>query len=483
MAKRALSERREDYEAMAAQLKFGCLVVFFIFLSGCATVRLNAGFDEVKASVQERSKAQIVWNTGSDLDRQAEERVRSLLAGNLTAEQAVQVALLNNRELQAIYSDLGVAQSDLVQAGLLKNPIFDAAVTFPTSHGRADLELTAVMNFLDVFYLPLRKRVAAARFEDSKLGVTGAVLDFAAQTRKAFYLHQANEQLLDLRQTVVQALSASLDVARRLHEAGNISDLDFARQRVLLESEKLALRSAEAAVSQTREQLNLSMGLWGKETQWQIDKRLPEIQTLPAEAEAIEKIAVEKSLDLESAKQRIVASGEQLGLAKSTALMPELGVGSRGERQEGPFSVGPILEFPVPLFDQGQGQTGRAAAELRRAQQEYYALAVQLRSTARSLRDRLQALQERAFYYRDILLPLREQITNETQLHYNAMQVGVVDLLRAKEQQIETAVGYVDALRDYWLARADLEQILSGRLPRSSGSALTTTGRRSSEEH
>src|SRR5438067_3708135 len=99
---------------MAWPLKLGGVVALLIYLSGCASVRLDAGFNDVRASVEERSKAQIVWNSGSDLDRQADEKVRALLAGTLTAEQAVQVALLNSRELQAMYSDLGVAQSDLV---------------------------------------------------------------------------------------------------------------------------------------------------------------------------------------------------------------------------------------------------------------------------------------------------------------------------------------------------------------------------------
>jgi len=461
---------------MAWPIKLRGLLILLIALSGCSTVRLDAGFDDVKASVEERSKAQIIWNNGSDLDRQAEEKVHSLLAENLTADQAVQVALLNNRELQAIYSDLGIAQSDLVQAGLLKNPIFDAVVTFPTTGGRADLELTAVMNFLDVFYLPLRTRVAAARFEEAKLRVTGAVLTFAGGTRKAFYIQLANQQMLELRQTVVQALSASLEVAGRLHDAGNISDLDFARQRALLESGKLTLRSTETAVSQSREQLNMWMGLWGKETEWRIDKRLPDVPLSPAEAEGDEKEAIEKSLDLQSVRQRILAAGEQLGFAKATALIPEADVGTRGERREGPFTVGPVLEFPIPLFDQGQGRSGRAAAELRRAQQDYYAIAVKIRSMARSLRDRIQAAQDRALYYHDVLLPLQEQILNETQLHYNAMQIGVADLLRAKEQQIETAGAYVEALRDYWIARVDFEQLMSGRLPDSAGLPAISTG-------
>ena len=454
---------------MLWQLKPAGLLFVLGVLSGCATLQLNAGFADVSKAVEERSGDKVFWTSGSDGTREVQEKIRSIVNGKLTADQVVQVALLNNREIQALYSNLGIAQADLVQAGLLRNPIFDAAITFPVSGGRTDFELTAVMNFLDVFYIPLRKRVAASRFEETKLVVTGSVLDFVGQTRRAFYIHQANEQMLELRETIVRAFSASFEVARRLHEAGNISDLDFVSQRAPLESAKLALRSAEAAAIQSREQLNIFMGLWGEDTEWVVDNRLPEIPIEPMERDGIEKVAIEKSLNLASARQRIVSAGEQLGYAKSTALLPEWGIGTRGERREGPWAVGPMLEFPIPLFDQGQGRTGRAAAELRRAQHEYYAWAVRVRSAARLTRDRMQAARDRVLYYRDVLLPLHERIVNESQLHYNAMQLGVFELLRAREQQIQTAAGYIEALRDLWLAQTDLELVLSGRLPNSNG--------------
>jgi outer membrane protein, heavy metal efflux system len=454
---------------MSLRRNAGWLFALLGFLSGCTSVALNAGFDDVKAMVEERSASKIFWNSGTEMDKEAVEKVGSLLKGKLAVDAAVQVSLLNNRELQAVYSDLGVALADLVQAGLLNNPIFEAAIKFPTSGGQANLELVTVMNFLDVFYMPLRKRVAAARFEEAKSRLTGSVLDFAARVRTAFYLHQANEQMLELRQTIVQALNASLDVARRLNEAGNIADLDLARERALTEAGKLALRSAEIAVRQSREQLNNLMGLWGKNTEWQAEGRLPEIPGQPMQTEDIERVALGRSIELSHARQRIVVAGEQLGFNKTTALIPELGFGPFGERNEGAWEVGPVLEFPIPLFDQGQARVGRAAAELRRAQQEYYALAVRIRSTARAVRDRAEGFRDRALYYRDILLPLHERIVNESQLQYNAMQLGPIQLLRAKEQQIETAVAYIEALRDYWLARGDAGQILSGRLPSSNG--------------
>jgi cobalt-zinc-cadmium efflux system outer membrane protein len=443
------------------------VICSLVLLGGCVTIDLRSDFSEISSNVQERLAVPLFWNNGTDLDREANERLSNLLKQTLNADAAVQIGLLNNRDLQAMYSDLGIAQADLVQAGLLKNPMFDAAITFPTSGGRPDFELTAVMNLLDVLYLPLRKRIAAARFEETKARVTGVVLEFAGRVRGAFYAHQGNEQQVEFRKTVVDALSASFEVARRLHEAGNISDLDLMRERAPFERSKLALRASEAAAAQTHEQLNTLMGLWGKDTGWSIDIRLPEIQAQPPQTENVESIAIERSLDLAGTRERIRAAGEQLGFTKWTALLPDFGLGTRGERQDGPWSVGPMLEFPLAFFDQGQARVARATVGLRRAQQEYYALAVRIRSAARAIQSQMQEAGDRALYYRDILLPLQEQIVNETQLQYNAMQLGVFELIRAREQQIETASSYVQALRDYWLARSDFEQLLSGSLPRS----------------
>jgi cobalt-zinc-cadmium efflux system outer membrane protein len=449
-----------------------------LLLGGCASVDLRAGFPEVSAAVEERAAARIEWNRGTELDREAAERLRSLLGRSLTADDAVQVALLNNRNLQAMYTDLGLAQADLVQAGLFKNPILDAGVFLPLSGVRPDVQLSVVIGFLDALYVPLRKRVAAAAFEETKLLVTGAVLDFAAQVRGAFYVHQGNEQLLELRRTVVEALGASLDVSRRLHAAGNITDLDLARDRALTETGRLALRSAEVAARQSREQLNALMGAWGEQTAWTIAGRLPDIPAPPPPANGIERVALDRSLDLATARQRVIVAGQQLGYSRTAALIPEADAGVELEREgdDSSWKLGPVVSLPIPLFDQGQARVGKAAAELRRAQLEYYGLAVRIRATARAIQDRMEGARDRALYYRDILLPLGERIVNEAQLQYNAMQIGVFQLLRDRERQIETAVGYVEALRDYWLARTDLAQVQSGRLPIADGFRVRGTG-------
>lgn len=457
--------------------KAGYVWTLLMLVTGCATFDQRAGFSEVSTTVEARSGKRVVWYLNTALDAQVAQEVHALLQDQLTVDGVVQVALLNNRGLQALYAGLGVAQADLVQAGLLKNPVFDGAIHTLVAGGPVELEFHAVMDFLDIFYIPLRKRVAAARFEEAKLQVTGAVLDFAATVRATFYRHQADEQMLELLQTIVQALTISLEVAQRLHAAGNITDLDLARERALLEEAKLQLRAAEVAARQSREDLNTLMGLWGPQTAWHSDRRLPDIPAQPLQFEGLETRVLNQSLALASARQRLIVVGEQLGVNRATALFPEASLGAGGEREESGWEVGPHFGFPIPLFDQGQGRLGRAMAELRRSQQEYYALGVQIRSTVRTVHERLQGAQDRALYYRDILLPLRERIVNEAQLHYNAMQLGVFDLLRAREQQIQVAVAYVETLRDYWLAHTDLGQLLSGRLPRPTGFAMDSKDR------
>jgi outer membrane protein, heavy metal efflux system len=451
----------------------GYVLPLLLVLTGCATFDHRAGFSDVSMAVEARSGKRVVWNLDTELDTQTAQEVRALLHDTLTADGAVQVALLNNRDLQALYAELGVAQADLVQAGLLRNPVFDGNVRFLVGGGgQAKVDLDVALDFLEIFYLPLRKRVAAARFEEAKLQVTGIVLDFAATVQAAFYRYQADEQMLELLQTIVQALALSLEVSQRLHAAGNITDLDLARERTLLEEAKLELRASEVAAHQSREDLNTLMGLWGPQTAWQSDRRLPDIPAQPLQFEGLETRVLQQNLALASARQRMIVAGEQLGATRATALVPELSLGGHGEREDGVWNAGPSVGFPIPLFDQGQARSGRAVAELRRAQQEYYALGVRIRATVRAVRERSQGAQDRVLYYRDILLPLRERIVNETQLQYNAMQRGVIDLLRAREQQIRAAVAYIETLRDYWLARTDLGLLLSGRLPSPSSLAM-----------
>jgi cobalt-zinc-cadmium efflux system outer membrane protein len=94
-----------------------------LFVAGCTQVPKGAGFNDVKNLVEQRVDYRIHWNQETEADREVEKAIDELLKNKLTAEAAVQIALLNNPNLQAVYEDLGVTQADVVEAGLLENPV------------------------------------------------------------------------------------------------------------------------------------------------------------------------------------------------------------------------------------------------------------------------------------------------------------------------------------------------------------------------
>ncbi|MGB7158035.1 MAG: TolC family protein, partial [Tepidisphaeraceae bacterium] len=250
---------------MIARYTLLSLIALAVTLAGCSSAGSSRGGDDddfanVRHAVAERGGHRVHWNRGSTADADAAAAVRQLLAQPLSADAAVQVALLNNPALQAAYEDVGVAQAELVGAGLLSNPVFDAEARFGEGGSGTSVEITVVQDFLDVFQIPLRKRLATDALRSAELRTADGVLNLAAETRETYYAAQAATQLLELRKTVAEASGASADVATRLREAGNVTELDHVSERAMHETTMLDLTTAQAAADQARQRLGMLMG-------------------------------------------------------------------------------------------------------------------------------------------------------------------------------------------------------------------------------
>ncbi|MDB5290032.1 MAG: czcC 1 [Phycisphaerales bacterium] len=446
---------------------WACISLALLTLAGCQSVEPRKGFDEVERVVRERSQARIHWNQGTGPDAQVVQAVDAMLARELSAESAVQIALLNNPRLQATYEDLGIAQADVVQAGLLKNPVFDLSVRFPDRPpGKTYLNFSAAEDFIDVFLLPARKKLAESRFEAARLRVTHEVLDLAADVKSAFYAYQSAEQTAELRRTTEEAFAASFEAAKRLHDAGNLNDLDFTTEATQYARAKIDLTDAEENALEARERLNALMGLSGEATAWKAEGRLPEPPAQEIAPEGLEKLAVQNRLDLQAARQDVVSQGQALGMTSQFRFLPDATLGPEAEREtDGQWRIGPTLSVPLPIFDQGQAGISRGQAMLRQSEDRYAALAIDIRSQVRAARTRMFHARAKAEFYRSEVLPLAQRQLEQMQLHYNAMFVGVFQLLQAKREQIDAGRQYIEALKDYWTARAELERAVGGKLP------------------
>ena len=440
-------------------------------LTGCAGVSKEMAFSEVQQQVDERLGVPIQWNANTASVDETEQMVKEFLDKPLTAETAVQIALLHNRRLQATYEELGISHAAVIEAGSLSNPAFHGGATFGlpqdpmTAHPAHNSYVFEIeMDFLSLLYRSMRKSAARSEFETAKLRVTAAVMDLAVQTRMAFYRVQADNQMLEMFRQILLATEAGYDFARELYEAGNIPELDLLLQRTLYEQSKLGFAAAQITLDETREQLNRLMGLWGAETAWTVGGRLPNIPAEPMELNNVEKVAIQNSIDLAIVRGNIISIGRQLGVTEAMSLVPHLEIGGELEREEGAWKAGPALGFEIPLFDRNQGQRAAAAAALGQRQEEYHALAVEIRSTIRAAQRRLLTARQTALSYQNEILPLQEKILEQVQLQYNAMQLGTPRLLLAKQQQIDAGRNYIQALYNYHIARVVFDQILNGRL-------------------
>jgi len=132
-------------------------------LAGCASLLApgDAGFGDVRKTVVGRAGVELHWDRAIVDCGRLPPAAAKLLEQPLSATRAVQVALFNNRRLQAVYEDLGIARAALIQAGLLRNPVVEGSLKL---HGGDDvLEFAVVQDLVSVLFIPLRPRTVPAR--------------------------------------------------------------------------------------------------------------------------------------------------------------------------------------------------------------------------------------------------------------------------------------------------------------------------------
>jgi outer membrane protein TolC len=182
----------------------------------------------------------------------------------------------------------------------------------------------------------------------------------------------------------------------------------------------------------------------------------------------LEQRAVQRSLELGAARKRFEAAARHANMATWEGWIPDVRLGVNAERGDADWGIGPMAEVELPIFYQGQAESSGAESQMRRERQLLVDAAVRVRANARSLAASLETAAKSVLQYRDVVLPLRAQVVEQAQLQYNAMNVGVFELLQAKRDELAAQQQYVSALHGYWVMRSQVEQLLAGSTPTES---------------
>jgi outer membrane protein TolC len=447
-----------------------------VLLTGCASFSPDAGMEVVSGIAATELKKDALKIDGEEAAAAGRSRVRRLLASTLSVDAAVQLALVNNRGLQAAYNDLGIAEAVMVEASLPPNPVF--SISRLSTPVELDVERRIVGDILALATLPARANIAAGRFRQAQLRAAEETLRAAAETRRTYYHAVASRQLVTFLSKASSAAETAAKLAKQLGETGAMNKLDQAREQSFYVDMTTQLIAARQQATSEREALIRSLGLWGDEIEFKLPQMLPAVPRRLASLPAVEMDAVRRRVDLQIARIEVDALAKSYGLTNATRFISLLDVAgvSRTQREAGGArgtGGGVEVEFQVPIFDLGEVRLREAGESYAQAVNHLTEKAVNVRSEAREAYRAYRSAYDIAVRYRDQALPLRQAITDETLLRYGAMQIDVFTLLTEARQQVAVNIAAIEAQRDFWLAATNLGAAVAGGGVAAAGDAVS----------
>jgi outer membrane protein TolC len=436
-------------------------------LAGCATTAIDENFQSAERLSKESFGSDLKWLTTEDAMRQAQHDVDARLSKPLSRDDAVRIALAYSPSLQALLFESAAASADATQAARLPNPIFTFERLVRGEGDERDLDIGRMLSVpvLDLILLPAKLRVNQLQQQQTRLKLSGDVVQAAVDARQAWVQAVAAQQSLQYFVQVKAAADASSELARRMQSVGNFSKLQRAREQAFAAEAVTQLARAQQSAQSAREGLVRTLGLNESQAQaLKLPDRLPDLPAAPSDERTVAQRAMDQRLDVQMAKANLAFAAREQGLTRVTSVVNAFHVaGVRNSETGAPPQKGYELELALPIFDFGDASRARSQATYMANLNRTAALAVEAASQVRESYAGYRTAYDIAKHYRDELVPLRKTIAEENLLRYNGMLIGVFELLADAREQITSVALAIDAQRDFWLADAALQAAIIGR--------------------
>ena len=402
----------------------------------------------------------------------AETRIGELLRRPLSADGAVEVALLGNKGLQAAYNGLGISEAQFVQASRPPNPGF--SVSRVGGDFELEIERHIVADLLALVTLRTRAEIAETKFRKAQLQAVAATLTLASQTRRQYIRAVAASSTARYLAEAKASAETSAELAKRLGESGAMNKLDQDREYAFLAELSAELGKARLQQGLEKERLTRLMGLWGKSIDYTLPSSLRPLPKSPKSLARVEANALERRVDLKTARADLALQAKELGLTNATRFVSALdivGISNLDRKKSASLSDiskekisrrGIELDLELPIYDLGEARSREAQEALRQAANRLAEKAVAIRSECREAYLAYRGSYDIASHYQGQVLPLRQAIQDESLLHYNGMLIDVFQLVQDSRARILSEVAAIGARRDFWIADAELEAALIG---------------------
>lgn len=431
-------------------------------LAGCATPAPRKALAPVQAAAP--LSQPVDWSESAESQARRHARVSILLSQPLTADGAVELALLQQPALQARLHALQVADAERAQALTPANP----RIEFARLHqgGALERDAGAFFGLGQWLTLPWLRQIEDAHLATAQREVTQDMLATALTARAAWVEAVAAQASVAYGEQVRRAAAAAATLAQRMAQAGNFSPLERAREQAFLAEAELSLARTTLGRDRALRRLQRAVGWQAPQPPLSLPPHLPELPPqAPDTSETLQR-AMAQRVDVVQARAAVEQQALALGLTRPMGWVDGLEFGlERNTYSHEPVQAGVSLGLEIPIFDWGSARVARAQALYRQRVAESAQVVLDARLQVQDATETAAAAYAVARRYRDDWVPAARRISEENLLRYNGMLISVFDLLADARAQIGTVQASQTALRDYWLAQAALDLSMLGRVP------------------
>jgi outer membrane protein TolC len=449
------------------RLQLSLAVVAASLLAGCATVNVEESIARANLDTSSISGGTLGLAQTQSQRTSLAQTTDALLSQPLTQDAAVQLAIANSPDFQALLAQSWADSAAAAQMGRLPNPI----LTLERLRTPMETDIGRMLAFglLDVLTLPLRYRTAQVRIEQEQLQLATRIVQQVTAVRQAWVAAVGAQQSLAYAKQVTDSAEASAELARRMLAAGNFNKLQRARQQAFYADATAQWANASHAATASREALLRSLGLSDAQMQrLQLPERLPDLPSAPRAPEEVSNSASQNRLDIKLAQASANSIAVSQGLEAINSFTDiELSVirNTAIERADGhrTHARGYEIAVKLPIFDWGGLKRDAMSAQLLAATNR---LESALRAAGSNLRESYSAYRttyDIAKHYREEIVPLRKLIAEENVLRYNGMLIGVFELLADSRDQISSVIAAINAQQQFWMADAALQSAVMGK--------------------
>ena len=453
-------------------------LVSIAVLTGCASVNFDRSISQTNENIPGFTQGKLELALTEEQHIARKQSTQELLQRELGQGEAVQLALLNSPAMQTLLADNWSFAAKAAQSGRISNPVFMfERMSYPN-----ELELVRMISFglLDVLTLPQRYGIAEKQLEQAQTKLVADVVDEITRVRQSWVRAVAAQQTLIFARQVNEVAKVSAELARRMQSVGNFTKIQRARQQAFYADSATQLAIAEHAVTASREALIRTLGLTFDQAQrLRLPERLSNLPKMPLSPEEVGQAVSSNRIDIKLAQSALEVAMKKQGLNNVTSFTDiELGLRNKNvyDNETGSNTPGRGYEVSIrlPIFDWGDMQrdamNAQTLAAINRLESAY-------RITESSLRENYSAYRTNfdiAKHYRKEVVPLRKVISEENQLRYNGMMIGVFELLADAKDMVNSVMLSINADQQFWLADAAMQATLLGRPTATSTDTIKT---------